>query len=403
MARGTIVSRELQDGTKRYHTVIRINGKQQWKTFTKKREAEDYLDRNSTDIREGTYRELKRANFATYVESWKKKHLIPEKLKPATLNSYGSNIALHLVPEFGPRQLTAIDTDEITSFESKLLRAGQAPKSTRNILNVLNRILCDAKRDGYLRISPMADIELTKLDKKEARALTKDEVGKLLEQCPAGSMLRLVVLLGLLAGLRRNEIFALSWDDIDGAGNVLHVRHNLFWRHGKYQGERADDEAAWLLHAPKTKASVRAVDLSPILKRELKTYYLQSESKAGLIFQTSNGGPIDPHNFYERQFKPALKRAMSDKNGQKRTDKNAPKFENVTIHTLRHTFGSVKLEHSENLIYVSKQMGHSNPSITANVYAHLLKERRPEAAARTDAFLFGPDKPENSAQRIAAD
>src|SRR5581483_4749306 len=113
-------------------------------------------------------------------------------------------------------------------------RKKQSPKSTRNILQLLNRILGDAKREGYLRISPMLDLELTPLKKKEARAFTKDEVQRLLEQCPTESTLRLVVLLGLLAGLRRNEIFALSWDNLDMAGNVLKVRNSLFWRHGKY-------------------------------------------------------------------------------------------------------------------------------------------------------------------------
>lgn len=376
MARGTIVTRVQKDGTKRYATVIRIDGKQRWKTFAKKKNAEDYLDRNSTDIREGTFRELKRATFGAYVETWKGKHLIPEKLKPATLNSYGSNIALHIKPAFETRQLTAIDSDEITAFESKLLKDGQSPKSTRNILQLLNRILGDARRDGYLRISPMSDLELAKLEKKEARCLSKVEVGLVLEHAPQNSVLRLAVLLGLLAGLRRNEIFALSWEDLDAAGNVIHVRQNLFWRHGKYQGERKEEEPAWLLHAPKTKASIRAVDLSPTLKRELQTYYLQSANKTGLIFRTSNGGPIDPHNFYERQFKPALKRAMCDVNGKRLPEKHRPKFEDVTLHTLRHTFGSIKLEQGENLIYVSKQMGHASPSITANVYAHLLNAGR---------------------------
>lgn len=82
---------------------------------------------------------------------------------------------------------------------------------------------------------------------------------------------------------------------------------------------------------------------------------------------------------------------MCDNDGNPLPDKVMPKFEDVTFHTLRHTFGSIKLEQGENLIYVSKQMGHASPSITANVYAHLLKERRPEAAAKTDAFLFGPE------------
>jgi len=116
-------------------------------------------------------------------------------------------------------------------------------------------------------------------------------------------MLRLVVFLGLLAGLRRNEIFALSWDNIDYTNNVIRIRKNLFWRHGKYQSKRAGGEPAWILHSPKTMASVRDVDMSPVLKRELQAYYLRSEEKSGLIFRTSNDGPLDPHNFYERQFK----------------------------------------------------------------------------------------------------
>jgi len=62
---------------------------------------------------------------------------------------------------------------------------------------------------------------------------------------------------------------------------------------------------------------VRAVDLSPRLKAKLQAYYLQSEHKTGLIFRTSSGGPIDPTNFYEREFKTALDRAMTDKDGKR--------------------------------------------------------------------------------------
>ena len=51
MARGAIVTRTMKTGEKRYNTVIRINGRQRWMTFSKKREAEDYLDKHSTDVR----------------------------------------------------------------------------------------------------------------------------------------------------------------------------------------------------------------------------------------------------------------------------------------------------------------------------------------------------------------
>ena len=72
MARGTIIPDTLKDGTKRYRAVIRIeqNGqkKQVWKTFAKKKDAEDYLDRTSPDVRDQTYREVKKATFGQYVK-----------------------------------------------------------------------------------------------------------------------------------------------------------------------------------------------------------------------------------------------------------------------------------------------------------------------------------------------
>ena len=287
----------LTPGVNRYsfHDFI-LSEKQKWKTFKRKGEAERYLDRNSTDVREGTYRELKASTFEGYVKKWKAKFLIPEKVKPATMNSYGSNIARHLVPEFGPQQITAIDSEDITRFESQLLRSGQSPKSTRNIMNVLHRILDDAQRDGYLRVLPMTNLKLSPLDQKEGRALTQPEAQALLIECD--TTLRLIVLIGLLAGLRRTELFALRWEDIDFDNDVIRVRRNLFGRYGKYQ-DRPENEPVFTFTTPKSKTSTRDVDLSPALKRELQSFYMSREDKDGLIFQTSNGTPHDPGNVYE--------------------------------------------------------------------------------------------------------
>jgi hypothetical protein len=71
MARGTVITTRTKDGKKRYKTVIRINGKQQWRTWDRKRDAEDYLDELSPDVRDHTYREIKKATFAEYVSTWR--------------------------------------------------------------------------------------------------------------------------------------------------------------------------------------------------------------------------------------------------------------------------------------------------------------------------------------------
>jgi integrase len=65
---------------------------------------------------------------------------------------------------------------------------------------------------------------------------------------------------------------------------------------------------------------------------------------------------------------------------------------NVRFHDLGHTFGALKIEQNENVYYVQRQMGHSSVQVTIDVYGHLLKERKPEAAAKTDALIFGAEK-----------
>jgi len=68
----------------------------------------------------------------------------------------------------------------------------------------------------------------------------------------------------------------------------------------------------------------------------------------------------------------------------------------VRFHDLRHTFGSLKIEQGENIYYVQRQMGHSSIQVTIDIYGHLLKNRKPEAAAKTDALIF-------EAKGVAAD
>ena len=64
------------------------------------------------------------------------------------------------------------------------------------------------------------------------------------------------------------------------------------------------------------------------------------------------------------------------------------KFDGLRLHDLRHSFGSWKLDQGEDIVYVSKQLGHADVAITAKIYSHQIRPKRPEAAAKTDAMLF---------------
>jgi integrase len=388
MARGTIIATVTKDGTKRYRTVIRINGKQQWRTWGKKGDAEDYLDNLSPEVRDRSYREIKKATFAEYLEIWKEINLNDKMLKPATINDYGSSIARWLLPTFKDYPMQAISADEISLFRTRLLKGDDdhrplSAKTVRNILNLLNKIFSDARRAHYLKFNPMSDVERPKGSRsKKSRALKYDEFNAILEAC--GGRLRLMFLASCLSGLRRGELFGLPWENIDFENNAIKVRRELFWRFGKHQNI-PEGTPKYVFQAPKSAASIRDVDLSPALRKELIEFRMKcGNPKKGLVFCSQDGTPLDPDNIISRDFAGALKKADA-----KRAEKNLPETGHVRWHDLRHTFGSWKIEQGENPYYVMRQMGHSSIQVTFDVYGHLLKDRNPEAAAKTDFLVFG--------------
>jgi integrase len=384
MARGTIVTRTQKNGKNRYATVIRVAGKQQWKTFARKKEAEDYLDRHSTDLRDGTYREIRKATFSAYATHWKAVYLIPQNLKPATLDGYRSALKKHLEPEFGAMAMQAISSAEINAFRAKLQQQELGSKTIRNILNLLNRFFRDAIADKYLRHSPMTGIDKPKMSrKKKGRALNPAEIQALLNACDTPEA-RLIILTAILTGMRRSEIFGLRWQDIDWDHDVIQVRQALYWLTGR---QRPAEGEPYAFVTPKSETSIREIDLSPALKKELGAVFDRQSTvtvlaagqvittpPAGLVFAAEDGRPQNPALFYSHAFRYAVIAAGIGK---------------VRFHDCRHTFGSLKLEQGENIYYVQRQMGHSSIQVTIDTYGHMLESRKPAAAARTDAFVFG--------------
>lgn len=388
MARGTIITRVTKDGAKRYVTIIGINGKQQWRTWDRKRDAEDYLDELSPEVRDGSYHEIKKATFSEYLEHWQAAHLLPEQFKPSTYNAYRSIIEFHLLPAFKNYPMLAITPAEINCFSAKLLqqsgtkrKSKLSRKTVRNVLNVLGEILSKAVAEGYLKHSPMEGVDKPKADKEQkGRALKPDEIRSVLKACEGKQ--HTMIATAIATGMRRGEQFGLDWENVDFDNNLIKVRRALYWRFGKYH-ERKDGEPTYTFVTPKSKMSIRDIDMSPELRKELLQLYLMS-GKKGLVFCTSKGTPLNPDNVVKRDFADTLKRAEAS-----RSDAHLSVIGKVRWHDLRHCFGSLKIDQGEDLLYVSRQMGHSSVSVTADIYAHQIRARRPEAAAKTDAMIFG--------------
>jgi integrase len=273
-------------------------------------------------------------------------------------------------------------------------KAGKSRGRRRVLFRLLGDIFDKAVIDEYLKSSPIPKLDNQRGKKgsgdKKVRILTYLQAQRLLKEAESDPDVKLVVMLGLLAGLRRGEMFALDFADIDWEHDRILIRRNCIWCYGKHH-QRKDGEPRFKLLTPKTKNSIRAVDLSAKLKDLLWNRWMemQVQGKTGLVLQAKPGVPIEPGNFQYKRFQPIVDRILEE--ADRDLDEETMKaFDGLMLHHLRHTFASWKISEGVDVAYVSQQLGHANvAAFTYSLYVHGMSEQRPEATRLTDEKLFG--------------
>jgi integrase len=169
--------------------------------------------------------------------------------------------------------------------------------------------------------------------------------------------------------MRRGELLALQWGDIDWHDSQIYVRRSLY-----FEAHRTEKKRKWRFITPKSKSSIRTINMSPTLALELKKYKLAHPAgPLDLVFAQEGGSPLEPDNLVKREFSPALRRA-----GLRR----------LPFHSLRHSFTALLIAQGENIKYIQSQLGHASIQTTLDRYGHLLPATHKEAGQRLDQTLF---------------
>jgi len=262
-------------------------------------------------------------------EFYEKYYLPHIKKTKRSWEADASRYRVYLKPRWGNKRLSKITPYEVEKLITDL-KDSLKPQTIKHIIQLLNRIFNLAiKWELYMGLNPISKVERPKVDNEIIQYLTKSEVKKLIKVClsypdrDAGD----IVLFALFTGLRRSDIFGLTWDNIDFDNSTLLIKERKTGR-------------------PKT---------FPLNQLALKV--LKNRSRLidnPYIFPGLNGGP---RKRFERPWKKIKELAGID-----------PSFR---FHSLRHAFASLLVSHGVGIYEIAKLLGHSDLRMSQR-YSHFL-------------------------------
>ncbi len=356
------------DGRRRYEITYRDSeGRQRWKVVPGGlKDAEAALEEVRGRLRRGERLAPTKLTFAEVAALWL---ATQSELRPRTRDAYQSALKNHLLPRFGRLRAAQINQDHIALFIADMRERGYKGWTIRAALTPLGRSLGYAARRGLIGSNPMERLERGErpsVAQREMRTLTRDEISRVLSAADAAQ--RPLLAAAVFTGLRLGELLGLTWANVNFGAGTVEVRRQL-----SRSGERVD---------PKTRQAVRDVVLMPALARLLREHRLRSPfaRDSDFVFASSTGTGLDPT---------VPRRALA--RAKERTNLDAGDRAPVRFHDLRHTFASLLVAQGANVVFVSRQLGHSSPDITLRVYAHLFDaaEHAERATAELEASFGG--------------
>jgi len=356
-------------------------GIRRWKTFDTKREAEAFYA-DLLKIQDVRTKPMVNVNvtLGDYADHWLDTLKRTESVKRSTREIYKAQLRRYILPGFPTDQrVRNLQRGAIKAW-ALALRERLSRTSTKLAFTTLGVMLNAAVEDGLLPMNPCRGLGKTlglgkrkrHSEEEDVKPFSGEQVNIFMETARRVAPHYFPILLTLYqSGVRIGECLGLQWDDLtlDPKGREIHVQRSI-------------DNKTGEIGTPKN-GTARHVDLSLELLDTLKKHKVgvtEQTLREGWgqmpewVFPTVKKGPIQYLSVW-KAFKKVLKAAKLP--------------DHFALHSLRHTFATLHLELDQGrLLYVSRQLGHSSISITADVYAKWLKPTDKAAAdsLATDAW-----------------
>ena len=287
--------------------------------------------------------------FNVIAESWERVHT--ERVGFKTMEAYNAPLR-RLKERYGDLLANKVTPQMILAYLSELAKQGYARRSVQMYRDILNMIYNAAIVEGVVSENPCNAISLPRNLPTSKRQLPSDNAINAIKT-NTNHPFALFALICLYSGLRRGEVLALRYEDIDRENRVIHVTKSV-----EFIGNNPH------IKPPKTESGIR----DAVLLKALASYIPQKGK--GYIFKREDGKPLTKTQ-YRKRWLSYCKYIGYD----------------ITAHQLRHGFATILYEAGIPDKDAQELLGHSNITVTRNVYTHIRQSRRDQTTDKLDIFL----------------
>jgi integrase len=344
-----------------------------------KREAEAELVRLKAIANRGDYVDASKVTLGDFLGRWEV--WAATQVSAKTLERYRDLLRHHVRPHLGKAPIQKLRTIDFATLYGKLQSpkpdgAGLAPRTVGHVHRLLHRIFGHAVKWSVIGRNPVSAADPPRVRSVEIQILAPEEIKQVLAAL-LGRRIYSVAVIALATGMRRGEIVALRWGDVDLDGGKIKVERSL-----------EETKAGLAFKEPKTRAGRRLVAIPVSIVAELRAHW-RAQQEERLALGLGKAAPDDP--VFSRPDGSLWPPDRLSSNWAKTVA--VLKLPKVTFHALRHTHVSQLIAAGLDVVSVSRRVGHSNPTITLSLYAHLFGNTDERAAAAVETALAGALRP----------
>jgi len=322
-----------------------------------------------TRIEGGTYIKPAKLTVGEYLKQWLDDYA-KQNLSPRSFERYQGIIQRYLTPAFGKLQLIQLRPQQLQKHYTEILNNGLNPTTVRYHHAVIHVALQTAVKWGLVSRNVADAVEPPRRRRTEMQIWNEDDINRFLETAKETQYYALFYTV-LFTGMRRSELLALTWGDIDFIFSQVHVSRSL--HHLK--------DGSYIFTQPKSDRSRRTIALPPSALLVLSDYHKAKEierllldkplTDSDLVFSTLEGKPLRP-NTITRAWT-----ILAARCGIKR----------IRFHDARHTHASLMLKQGIHPKIVQERLGHASIQMTLDTYSHIAPGLQEAAARKFDGIV----------------